>query len=316
MRVAPAWLAAITLVVGLGSGAAAGADTYTVRAGDTLTSVAARAGVDPGRLAAVNGIVDPDHIRAGQVLDLAAVSYRIRPGDTLWDLAPRLGVPEAGLVAANRLGNPDLITAGRTLAVPPGPVTGRAARHTAATATAAPVTTVPRPRATTPTTAATRTTAAPSTASHASSSTAAAAVAPARPALVTVRRPFTCPVAGARFVDDFGYVKPDGTVHQGVDLMAPRRTPVVAPVSGMLAPYPNPKGGKAFQLFGDDGNRYYGAHLDAFGHTGRVTAGTVIGYVGNTGDAAGGPTHLHFEFHPGAGPDAASPYPLLASACR
>jgi zinc/manganese transport system substrate-binding protein len=42
----------------------------------------------------------------------------------------------------------------------------------------------------------------------------------------------------------------------------------------------------------------YNAHLVAFGRLGRVKAGTVIGFVGNTGDAAGEPTHDHFEWHP------------------
>jgi murein DD-endopeptidase MepM/ murein hydrolase activator NlpD len=109
-----------------------------------------------------------------------------------------------------------------------------------------------------------------------------------------------CPVPGARFVDDFHYVKPSGAVHQGIDLYAPRGTPVVAPVSGLVTAFPNRLGGKAVHLSGDDGNRYYGAHLDRYGRTGRVRAGTVIGYV---------------EVRPGGGA-ATSPYPLLTGACR
>lgn len=57
--------------------------------------------------------------------------------------------------------------------------------------------------------------------------------------------------------------------------------------------------GLAYFLDGDDGSEYFGAHLDSFGAAGRVAASAVIGTVGNSGDAAGGPTHLHFEIHPG-----------------
>lgn len=139
---------------------------------------------------------------------------------------------------------------------------------------------------------------------------------PPRQSVATVDLPRRCPVPAAHFVDDFGYVRPDnGHRHEGVDLFAPRGTPVVAPVAGTVALDPNHLGGKAVVLWGVDGIRYYGAHLDSYGRTGPVAAGTVIGRVGNTGDAVGGPTHLHFEVHPGGGP-AVSPYPLLVRSCR
>jgi murein DD-endopeptidase MepM/ murein hydrolase activator NlpD len=282
----------------------AGADGgYRVRSGDTLLGVAARLGVDPAGLAAANGITYPNILVVGRRLAVPAAitassdpsspsgSYLIRPGDTLSELALRLGVPQGRLATVNSLTDPNRILAGHSLLVP-----GRAsAAHVL----------VPGRVAAAHVDAPDR----PGVVPVAAASPPRALAGPPLPASL-----WRCPVPGAHFVDDFGYVKPTGQVHEGVDLDAPRGTPVVAPVSGMVAEYPNDKGGKAIQLWGDDGNRYYGAHLDAYGRTGRVAAGTVIGRVGNSGDAKGGPTHLHFELHPGGGP-AASPYPLLVRAC-
>ena len=85
-------------------------------------------------------------------------------------------------------------------------------------------------------------------------------------------------------------------------------------VSGVVQQNSNSLGGLAYFLRGDDGNRYYGAHLDSYGASGQVSAGTQIGTVGDTGDASGGPTHLHFEIHPG-GNGNINPYSTLTQYC-
>ncbi len=132
VRAGTAWTAAAIAVVVMASGGAAMAhDGYRVRPGDTLSAVATRMGVDPGRLAAANGLADPNRIFVGQVLKTPSVAttpsagstassgtYKVRPGDTLSRVAPRLGVPVAQLASANSLSNPNNIIAGRSLVVP------------------------------------------------------------------------------------------------------------------------------------------------------------------------------------------------------
>ena len=58
------------------------------------------------------------------------------------------------------------------------------------------------------------------------------------------------------------------------------------------------RGGLSISILGDDGVRYYGSHLSKIPATMvpgfRVNVGDVIGYVGNSGDAKGLATHLHF----------------------
>ncbi len=122
-----------------------------------------------------------------------------------------------------------------------------------------------------------------------------------------------CPVPGASYVNDYGFPRTGGRFHSGTDLMAPRGTEVVAPVDGRVEVLSGEVGGLQFRLYGTDGVTYIGTHLDAFGRSGNVTAGEVIGRVGDTGNARGGPTHLHFEIHPNDG-DPSNPYPTLQKA--
>jgi murein DD-endopeptidase MepM/ murein hydrolase activator NlpD len=135
---------------------------------------------------------------------------------------------------------------------------------------------------------------------------------------IIVHGTWVCPVQGAvSFTDTFGAPRGGGRTHKGNDMFSPGGTPLVAVTDGSVFFQSDPLGGNAAYVQGHDGNTYYYAHLrDYVGGARSVTAGELIGHVGNTGDASGGPTHLHFEIRPG-GPNgrAIDPYPTLAAHC-
>jgi peptidase M23-like protein len=143
------------------------------------------------------------------------------------------------------------------------------------------------------------------------------------------------PVAGpTTYVDDFGQPRPGGP-HQGNDLLAARKTPVVAVEGGKIKFWTtSASAGCMLYLYGDSGTTYDYIHLNndltmADDNRGKcvagtayarglkdgakVTAGQLLGYVGDSGDADGMHPHLHFEVHPG-GAAAVSPFPYLQTA--
>jgi murein DD-endopeptidase MepM/ murein hydrolase activator NlpD len=108
----------------------------------------------------------------------------------------------------------------------------------------------------------------------------------------------------------------DGRRHEGIDIFAARGTIVRATTEGIVSRIgSNRLGGKVIWILGPGGQRHYYAHLDRYAdvYTGqRIQAGTILGYVGNTGNARHTPSHLHYGIYTLAG--AINPFPLLRSA--
>jgi len=129
---------------------------------------------------------------------------------------------------------------------------------------------------------------------------------------------FICPVlGGAAFIDSWGFPRSGGRTHKGVDMFAKRGTPVVAVVDGRITFSSNRLGGRSTHLYADNGTVYYYTHLD--GHPSdissgqRVSKGTIVGFVGNTGNARYTSPHNHFEIRPNG--KAVNPYPTVRSVC-
>lgn len=290
--------AAVTLGL-LGGQAGGGAPAFSSRADVWAHRV------KPGGPAAVEG----------------ASRYTLRTGDTLSGVARRFGVSVATLAKANAIPDPDRVRAGRVLSIPkagepepaavesvgplPSPVvvvgggsrhrvgpgdnlSGIAVRYGTTVAELARANNVKNPN-----------------------------LIREGANLEVPGPPWVCPVGSPRqFSDSWGAPRPGGRRHLGVDVFALRGTPVFASVSGVLSHVAGATAGLAYYLAGDDGNTYYGAHLDSLDAApGRVESGGRIGTVGSTGNAKGTSPHLHFEIKPGGGAPV-NPLPSLDRWCR
>jgi cell division septation protein DedD len=127
---------------------------------------------------------------------------------------------------------------------------------------------------------------------------------------------FVFPVRGpTRIGGPFGAARADTGFHEGNDLFAIFGTPVVAVHDGTVTKVGTLViSGNRLWLTTPHGDAFFYAHLSAFSPAAvdgnHVKAGTVLGYVGNTGDAEPTPPHLHFEIHPDGGA-AVDPHPTL-----
>ncbi|MES2497317.1 MAG: M23 family metallopeptidase [Pseudomonadota bacterium] len=134
------------------------------------------------------------------------------------------------------------------------------------------------------------------------------------------------PVAGIRaeqLADTFDDARGEGRVHDAIDIMAPRGTPVIAAAEGTVEKlFDSELGGRTIYIRRTGGQwiDYY-AHLESYApglaEGQRIAQGEVIGSVGSTGDASPEAPHLHYAVNamaPGEGwwqGKAVNPYPLL-----
>jgi hypothetical protein len=141
-------------------------------------------------------------------------------------------------------------------------------------------------------------------------------------------------LAPGAYSDDFGDARPGGP-HQGIDILAPKRSLALAAEAGTVEFWTTSRtAGCMLYLHGVSGTTYYYIHLNndqtarndnrgrcvpgtayarGLKEGAKVAAGQPIGYVGDSGDANGAHAHLHFELHPGGG-QAVDPYAWLKRA--
>lgn len=103
-----------------------GTGTYTVKKGDTLSSIAAQYGTSWQTLQAMNQLPDPNKIYPGQVLKVPGggnsntapdTTYTVQKGDTLYGIATKYGTSWQHLADINGLDNPNLIYPGQVLKI-------------------------------------------------------------------------------------------------------------------------------------------------------------------------------------------------------
>jgi murein DD-endopeptidase MepM/ murein hydrolase activator NlpD len=135
----------------------------------------------------------------------------------------------------------------------------------------------------------------------------------------TIQPPqFVFPVKGANsYINSWGFARSGGRTHKGCDIMAARGTPLVACVTGSISGVSRADvglGGITVHVKGNNGYIYYYAHLDRVASGIQegmaIKTGTIVGYVGNSGNARRGACHLHFGMQPGAGASV-NPYATL-----
>ena len=268
----------------------------TVRAGDTLYSIARRHNVPLRAVIDANALAPPYRLRVDQRLILPVPRFHVvRRGDTVYGIARRYGVGMRALIKSNGVRPPYTITVGQRLLLPlaaPKAASARARPSTGSSraASGAPAPAVKASRGAGAKPARSRR-AAPSTDSRSRSRLDP----PPR-----TSRAFLWPVRG-RLVSGFG-TKPGGLFNDGINIAAPRGTKVAAAANGVVAYAGNELRGYGNLLL----IRHAGGWMTAYAHNDVILVrrgdvvkrGQAIAQVGDTGSVT--TPQLHFEIRRGA----------------
>ncbi|HET8632251.1 MAG TPA: LysM peptidoglycan-binding domain-containing protein [Thermomicrobiales bacterium] len=244
-------------------------ETYTVRTGDTLWSIADRFGLNPSTVVWANNLTNADVLQVGQNLVIPPVNgvlHKVQEGETLDGLAQKYGVKKQDIVAfaPNGLGGNTQPAPGQELMIPGGTPPAPPPPTPAPVASAPPAPAVAPPPA--------------PAASHAASGN------------------FRWPVTGTittYFGDNPAFYGPGG--HNGIDIANNMWTPIVAADSGVVI-FAGWHGGLGNAVGIDHQNGFqtwYGHAVQLAVSPGQwVEKGQVISYMGSTGLSTG--PHLHF----------------------
>lgn len=133
--------------------------------------------------------------------------------------------------------------------------------------------------------------------------------------VVSVPMPILFGLTPDNMISDFGDLRGGGTRrHEGQDILAPRGAPIATPTDAVVTRVGNgDSSGYYVYTANPGGETFVYMHLDKrseLDEGDELSKGELIGYVGNTGNASGGATHLHFEIHDDDG-DPIDPFPRL-----
>ncbi|MDH3595038.1 MAG: LysM peptidoglycan-binding domain-containing protein [Rhodospirillales bacterium] len=293
---------------------------HVVRRGDTVYAISRRYGVPARSVIDHNGLRPPYPLKVGQRLSLPVPRrHRVAHKETVYGISRRYGVPVRSVIDANRLVPPYSLRIGQALLIPvlrahvvaKGETVYSISRRYGVELSelvrlnrvAPPYTIKPAQSLVLPNT---RPAAAPALGAPAGKTLAAVRPAKATPTLAAIPQPppragskFLWPVKG-RIILGYG-PKRDGLHNDGINIKAPRGTPVRAAENGVVAYSGNELRGFGNLLL----IKHAGGWVTAYAHTEQVSVrrgdkvrrGQTIGRVGSTGSVAS--PQLHFEVRKG-----------------